>query len=104
MDSEELIKRCRAIKLSDEEEGRVTFRSKMKAQGEKIVASCLIRKVIHTRGVSIEGLKVVMQRVWKLHERLKLKVWEKMFLCSSSGLRWIKEAFWWEVRGILIEL
>ncbi|KAL9412032.1 hypothetical protein AB3S75_045609 [Citrus x aurantiifolia] len=73
MDSEELIKRCRAIKLSDEEEGRVTFRSKMKAQGEKIVAGCLIGKVIHTRGVSIEGLKAVMQRVWKTSREVKIE-------------------------------
>ncbi|KAH9751459.1 CCHC-type domain-containing protein [Citrus sinensis] len=73
MDSEELIKRCRAIKLSDEEEGRVTLRSKMKAQGEKIVAGCLIGKVIHTRGVSIEGLKAVMQRVWKTSREVKIE-------------------------------
>ncbi|KAH9718254.1 CCHC-type domain-containing protein [Citrus sinensis] len=73
MDSEELIKRYRAIKLSDEEEGRLTFRSKMKTQGEKIVAGCLIGKVIHTRGVSIEGLKTVMQRVWKTSREVKIE-------------------------------
>lgn len=44
MDPEELIKRCRAIKLREEEEGRFAFRSKMKARGEKIVVGCLIGK------------------------------------------------------------
>lgn len=50
MDPEELIKRCRAIKLSEDEEGRVAFRSKMKARGENIIVGCLIGKVLHTRG------------------------------------------------------
>ena len=73
MDPEELIRRCRAIKLSDEEEGRVSFKSKMKATGEKIVAGCLIGKVLHTRGVSIEGLKSVMQKVWRTSREVKIE-------------------------------
>lgn len=73
MESEELIRRCRAIKLSDEEGGRVSFKSKMKDKGEKIVAGCLIGKVINTRGVSIEGLKMAMQRVWKTTREVKIE-------------------------------
>ena len=73
MDPEELIRRCRAIKLSDEEEGRVSFKSQMKAIGEKIVAGCLIGKVLHTRGVSIEGLKSVMQREWRTSREVKIE-------------------------------
>ena len=73
MDPEELIRRCIAIKLSDEEEGIVSFKSKMKATGEKIVAGCLIRKVLHTRGVSIKGLKSVMQRVWRTSREVKIE-------------------------------
>ncbi|KAL9409114.1 hypothetical protein AB3S75_047491 [Citrus x aurantiifolia] len=73
MESEELIRRCRAIKLSDEEKGRVSFKSKMKDKGEKIVAGCLIDKVINTRGVSIEGLKMGMQRVWKTTKEVKIE-------------------------------
>ena len=73
MDPEELIRRCIAIKLSDEEEGRVSFKSQMKAIGEKIVAGCLIGKVLHTRGVSIEGLKSVMQREWRTSREVKIE-------------------------------
>lgn len=73
MDLEELIRRCRAIKLSDEEEGRVSFKSKMKATGEKIVAGCLIGKVLHTRGVNIEGLKSVLQKVWRTSCEVKIE-------------------------------
>ena len=81
MDPEELIKRCRAIKLSEEEEGRVAFKSKMKARGEHIVAGCLIGKVLHTRGVNIEGLKTVMQKVWKTSREVKIEsLWDNVFM------------------------
>lgn len=72
MDAEELIKRCRAIRLS-EGEGIVSFKSNMKVKGEKIVAGCLIGKVLHARGVRIEGLKTAMQRVWKMSPEVKIE-------------------------------
>lgn len=73
MDPEELIQRRRAIKLGEEEEMRVAFKSKMKARGEKIIAGCLIGKVLYTRGVSIEGLKIAMQKVRKTSCEVKIK-------------------------------
>lgn len=72
METEELIKRCIVISLSEKEKGRVTFKSKMKAKGKKIVVGCLIGKVLNTRGVSIEGLKIDMQRVWKTSREVKI--------------------------------
>lgn len=45
----------------------------MKARGEKIVAGCLIGKVINTRGVSIEGLKAMIQRIWKTSRDVKIE-------------------------------
>lgn len=45
----------------------------MKARGEKIVAGCLIGKVINTRGVSIEGLKAMIQRIWKTSREVKIE-------------------------------
>lgn len=44
----------------------------MKAKGKKIVVGCLIGKVLNTRGVSIEGLKIAMQRVWKTSREVKI--------------------------------
>ncbi|KAL9441127.1 hypothetical protein AB3S75_019742 [Citrus x aurantiifolia] len=73
MDAEGLIKKCRGITLSDEEEGRFSFKRSMKAKGEKIVAGCLIGKVLHTREVSIEGLKLAMNRVWKTSREVKIE-------------------------------
>lgn len=73
MDPEELIRRYRAIRLSEEEGGRVSFKTKMKAKGEKIAAGCLVGKVLHTRGVNTEGLKTTMQRVWKTSREVKIE-------------------------------
>lgn len=73
METEELIKRCKVISLSDEEEGRVTFMSKMKAKRERIVAGCLIGNVLNTRGVNSEGLKMAMQRGWKTLREVKIE-------------------------------
>ena len=42
MDTEEFIKRCRAIWLSEKEERRVYFKSRMKENGVKIVVECLM--------------------------------------------------------------
>lgn len=73
MDPEELIRRCRAIRLSEKERGRVSFKTKMKAKGEKIAVGCLVGKVLHTRGVNTEGLKTTMQRVWKTSREVKIE-------------------------------
>lgn len=81
MDLEELIKRCRAIRLSDEEEGRVSLKNRMKINGEKILAGCLLGKVLHTREVSIEGLKMAMKRVWRTSREVKIeKLGDNVFM------------------------
>lgn len=103
MDLEELIKRCRAIRLSDEEEGRVSFKNRTKIKGEKILAGSLVGKVLHMREVSIEGLKTAMQWVWRTLREVKIeKLGDNIFM-SNLGQRWTREASWWEVIGISIE-
>lgn len=92
MDPEKLIRRCRAIRLSDEEEGRVSFKSKMKAKGEKIVAGCLIGKVLNTRVVSIDGLKNAMQKVWRTSREVKIESLGDNVFVFKFGARRIKEA------------
>lgn len=64
MDTEELIRRCKAIKLSRVEEGKVTFKNKMKSKGVKIVAGCLVRKVMTNKSVNKEGLRIALQHAW----------------------------------------
>ena len=52
MDSDELIRKCATISLKLEEENMIDFARKMKAKGAKITAHCLLRKILHTWGVS----------------------------------------------------
>lgn len=59
--------------MSDEEEGTVTFKSKIKVVGEKIVARSLIGKVLHTRGVCIDGLKTAVQKVRRTSREVKIE-------------------------------
>ncbi|KAK9198658.1 hypothetical protein WN944_013844 [Citrus x changshan-huyou] len=70
---EDLIKRCRAITISGEGEERVSFRSKMKAKGEKIVAECLIGKVLTNRNMNKKGLKIALQQAWQNIRAVKVE-------------------------------
>lgn len=65
MDTEELIRRCKAIKLSRVEEGKVTFKNKMKSKRVKIIAGCLVRKVMTNKSVNKEGLRIALQHAWQ---------------------------------------
>ncbi|KAL9419678.1 hypothetical protein AB3S75_037447 [Citrus x aurantiifolia] len=73
MDTEELIKRCRAIRLSEDEERRVYFKSRMKEKGAKIVAECLMGKIIHNREVHVEGLRIAMKVAWRTTREVKIE-------------------------------
>lgn len=65
MDTNELIQRCKAITLSGEGEGRVSLRGTLKDEGGKIAAGCLIGKVLTSRNVNKEGLKIALQQAWQ---------------------------------------
>ncbi|KAL9431631.1 hypothetical protein AB3S75_026765 [Citrus x aurantiifolia] len=73
METEELIRRCRAIKLSGVEECKATFKSKMKSKGEQIVAGCLVGKVLTNKSVNKEGLKIALQQAWQNKREVKVE-------------------------------
>lgn len=73
MDTEELIKRCRSIRLSEEEEGKVMFKSRMKIKGQKNLTGCLVWKVLLSREVKIQRLKLVIQLVWRTGQEVKIE-------------------------------
>ncbi|KAL9408628.1 hypothetical protein AB3S75_047079 [Citrus x aurantiifolia] len=73
MDTDELIKRCRSIRLSEEEEGKVAFQGRMKTKGEKILTSCLVGKVLLSREVKLERLKAPLQQVWRTRREVKIE-------------------------------
>lgn len=53
----------------------------MRAKGEKIDVGCLIGKVLHTREVSIEGLKIAMHMVCKTSREVKIeKLGDNIFM------------------------
>lgn len=48
MATEELIRKCQAIALEEEDEDILTFMGSMKTRGEKMAANCLVGKVLLT--------------------------------------------------------
>lgn len=61
METDELIRKCSAITLEEEEEDKVIFGGSMKEKGAKIAAGCLEGKILTTRGVSHEGVRTALQ-------------------------------------------
>ncbi|KAH9799961.1 hypothetical protein WN943_000608 [Citrus x changshan-huyou] len=81
METEELIKKCRAISLEGEEEDKVSFVGNMKTKGAEIAAGCLVGKILTTRGVSIEGLRAAMHQVWRTIRGVRIEnLGENVFL------------------------
>ncbi|KAL9446099.1 hypothetical protein AB3S75_013884 [Citrus x aurantiifolia] len=73
MDTEELIRRCKGISLNGETRGKVTFRGNLKLKGEKIVAGCLMGKVLQNREVNLEGLRAAMSQVWRTVREVRIE-------------------------------
>lgn len=73
MDTEELIRKCPAVALKEEEEDLVTVMGRMKIKGEKLAANCLIGKVLLTKGINREGLKAAMQQAWRIVKEVKIE-------------------------------
>lgn len=65
MDTKELIQKCQAIAIKEEAEDIVMIMGSMKIKGEKVVANCLVGKVLLTRSINMKGLKAAMQQVWR---------------------------------------
>ncbi|KAH9785588.1 zinc knuckle protein [Citrus sinensis] len=73
MNTEELIRKCQAITLKEEEEDTVAVMGKMKAKGVKITANCLVGKILLTRGVNLEGLRSAIRQVWRSIKEVKIE-------------------------------
>ena len=73
MDTEELIQRCNAITLQEEENDKIDFFGSMEEKGLKIAANCLVGKIMLNKGVSIEGLRAAIQQVWRSIKEFKVE-------------------------------
>lgn len=51
MDAEELIRKCEAITLQSEEDNMISFGRNVKVRGERLVAHCLVGKILQTHSV-----------------------------------------------------
>lgn len=50
------------IRLSEEEEWEVDFKSRIKTKGKKLIG-CLVGKILFSREIKIERLRAAMQQV-----------------------------------------
>ncbi|KAL9437563.1 hypothetical protein AB3S75_023434 [Citrus x aurantiifolia] len=73
MDTKELIRKCKAITLKEEETDKISFIGNMRKKGEKLAAHCLIGKILLSREVNTEGLRTAMQQVWKSVREIKVE-------------------------------
>lgn len=73
MDTEELIRKCKALSIREEEKNRVTLEVKMKEKREKVLAGCLMGKILLPRGVHKEGFKIALQQVWRTIKEVKIE-------------------------------
>ena len=73
MNAEELIHKCEDIILRLEEDNMISFKERMKVNGEKLVAHCLVEKLLQTSSVHREGLLAAMQQAWRTTKEIKVK-------------------------------
>lgn len=73
MNAEELIRKCEDITLRSEEDNMISFKERMKVNGEKLVVHCLVEKLLQTRSVHREGLLAAMQQAWRTTKEIKVK-------------------------------
>lgn len=64
MDTEELIQKCQAITLEGEEADKFIFEGQMKEKGFRVIAGCLVGKILLARGINREGLKTALSQAW----------------------------------------
>lgn len=65
MDTEELIQKCQAITLEGEEADKFMFEGQLKEKGFRVIAGCLVGKILLARGINREGLKTALYQAWR---------------------------------------
>ncbi|KAH9781813.1 cchc-type domain-containing protein [Citrus sinensis] len=73
MDTEELIRKCKAISIKGEQPNKISFMGRKSARGEQIAACCLVGKIMHQRGVNLEGLRSAMLQIWRTNKEVRIE-------------------------------
>ena len=103
MNTEELIRKCQAITLKEEEKDTVVVMGKMKAKGVNITVNCLVGKILLTRGVNLEGLRSAIRQVWRSIKEVKIESMGSNMFLFKFDTEEDKKRVLLEARGILIE-
>ncbi|KAK9221980.1 hypothetical protein WN944_010411 [Citrus x changshan-huyou] len=73
MDTEELIRKCKAISIKGEQPNKISFMGRKSVRGEQIAACCLVGKIMHQRGVNLEGLRSAMLQIWRTNKEVRIE-------------------------------
>ncbi|KAL9440453.1 hypothetical protein AB3S75_019170 [Citrus x aurantiifolia] len=73
MDTEELIRKCKAISIGEDKEKIMNFEGSMRSKGRQVVVGCLVGKILHNRRVNQEGLKSALQMVWRTTKEVRIE-------------------------------
>lgn len=73
MDTDDLLCKCQAVVLKEEEVDIVAFMGQMRIKGEEVAANCLVGKVLLSRSINREGLKAAMQIAWRTMKEVKIE-------------------------------
>ena len=73
MDTEELIRKCQAINIREEDKAKITLEVTLEKKKELMMAGCLVGKVMLAKGVNKEGLKAALQQVWRTFKEVKIE-------------------------------
>ncbi|KAL9462179.1 hypothetical protein AB3S75_000225 [Citrus x aurantiifolia] len=73
MDTEELIRKCKAITIREEDRPQMSVEVNTKAKRREVLAGCLVGNVLLSRSVNKEGLKSVLQQAWRTFKEVKIE-------------------------------
>lgn len=73
MDTEELIRKRKAISIRGEQTNKISLTGRKSVKGEQIAACCLVGKILHQRGVNLEGLRSAMLQIWRTNREVKIE-------------------------------
>ena len=107
METDDLIKKCSAITLEEEDDDKVIFGGKMKEKGAKIAADCLVGKILTTRSTSYEGVRAALQQAWRPAgvvkiESLRNKIFMFKFSLEEDKRRVLTGGPWHYDRALIV--
>lgn len=73
MDTEELIRKCKAISIQEGSERKLSIRSEMKEKGGHIVANSLVGKILIARSIHTEGIRTALMQAWRTNKEVKIE-------------------------------